>query len=83
MSETSAIVAETAARIFEDLADPQTVNQAKDDAWQAPLWASLEESGLTLTELHLIEESLCKSLTALFHARIRYPEPAKVTERAS
>ena len=48
MSETSAIVAETAARIFEDLADPQTVNQAKTDGWQAPLWASLEESGLTL-----------------------------------
>lgn len=48
MSETSAIVAETAARIFEDLGDPQTVNQAKDDAWQGPLWASLEESGLTL-----------------------------------
>jgi putative nucleotidyltransferase with HDIG domain len=34
-----------------------------------------EESGLTLTELHLIEESLCKSLIALFHARIKYPEP--------
>jgi acyl-CoA dehydrogenase len=48
VSETSAIVAETAARIFEDLGDPQTVNQAKDDAWQAPLWESLSESGLTL-----------------------------------
>src|SRR5438552_4090543 len=33
-----------------------------------------EESGLTLTELHLIEESLRKSLTALFHARSKYPE---------
>ena len=32
-----------------------------------------EESGLTLTELHRIEESLCKSLIALFHARIKYP----------
>jgi acyl-CoA dehydrogenase len=48
VSETSAIVAETAARIFEDLGDPQTVNQAKDDAWQGPLWESLAESGLTL-----------------------------------
>jgi putative nucleotidyltransferase with HDIG domain len=34
-----------------------------------------EESGLTLTELHLIEESLSKSLIALYHARIKYPEP--------
>ncbi len=33
-----------------------------------------EESGLTLTELHVIEEALCKSLIALFHARIKYPE---------
>ncbi len=33
-----------------------------------------EESGLTLTELHTIEEALCKSLIALFHARIKYPE---------
>lgn len=38
-----------------------------------------EESGLTLTELHRIEESLCKSLIALFHARIKYPEPEGVT----
>jgi cyclic-di-AMP phosphodiesterase PgpH len=36
--------------------------------------SQFEESGLTLTELHLIEASLCKSLIALFHARIRYPE---------
>ncbi len=33
-----------------------------------------EESGLTLTELHLIEEALSKSLIALFHSRIKYPE---------
>jgi membrane-associated HD superfamily phosphohydrolase len=31
-----------------------------------------DESGLTLTELRQIEESLSKSLIAVFHARIRY-----------
>jgi putative nucleotidyltransferase with HDIG domain len=36
-----------------------------------------EESGLTLTELHLIEESLCKGLVALYHSRIKYPEPER------
>jgi putative nucleotidyltransferase with HDIG domain len=36
-----------------------------------------EESGLTLTELHRIEESLTQSLIALFHVRIRYPEEAE------
>jgi len=40
-----------------------------------------EESGLTLTELHLIEESLYKSLSALFHARIKYPEES-ISKRA-
>jgi putative nucleotidyltransferase with HDIG domain len=34
-----------------------------------------EESGLTLTELHIIEECLCKGLIALYHSRIKYPEP--------
>lgn len=33
-----------------------------------------DESGLTLTELQRIEESLVKSLIALYHARIKYPE---------
>lgn len=33
-----------------------------------------EESGLTLTEIHTVEESLVKSLTAIYHGRIKYPE---------
>jgi acyl-CoA dehydrogenase len=42
------IVGETAARIFADWADPQTVNRAADDAWKSALWRTLTESGLTL-----------------------------------
>ncbi|HEY7310136.1 MAG TPA: HDIG domain-containing metalloprotein [Gemmataceae bacterium] len=42
-----------------------------------------EESGLTLTELHLIEETLCKGLIALYHSRIKYPEPVPSERRAS
>jgi cyclic-di-AMP phosphodiesterase PgpH len=41
-----------------------------------------EESSLTLTELHTIEEALCKSLIALFHARIKYPEAEPETRAA-
>ena len=48
MSESGSIVAETAARIFADLADPQAVNSAKDDAWKGKLWQALTEAGLTL-----------------------------------
>jgi putative nucleotidyltransferase with HDIG domain len=41
-----------------------------------------EESGLTLTELHLVEEALCKGLVALYHSRIKYPD-APTERRAS
>jgi alkylation response protein AidB-like acyl-CoA dehydrogenase len=47
-SDTDHIVAETAARIFADLADPQTINRAKDAAWQAPLWRALNDAALPL-----------------------------------
>jgi len=46
--EADNLVAETARRILADVADPQRVNRAKDDAWKAPAWAALEEAGLTL-----------------------------------
>jgi membrane-associated HD superfamily phosphohydrolase len=33
-----------------------------------------DECGLTLSELHTIEDSLVKSLTAVYHGRVKYPE---------
>lgn len=48
MSENASIVAETAARIFADLADPQEINKARDAAWKDALWRALSGSGLTL-----------------------------------
>jgi alkylation response protein AidB-like acyl-CoA dehydrogenase len=42
------IVAETAVRIFADLADPQTVNVAPDFRWKEALWRALTEAGLPL-----------------------------------
>ncbi len=45
---TGAMLRDTTARIFADLADPQTVNAAPDSAWKAPLWEALEQAGLTL-----------------------------------
>jgi len=46
-TESDNIVAATAARICADLADPQTINSARDERWKAPLWRALEEAGLT------------------------------------
>ncbi|HXW27575.1 MAG TPA: acyl-CoA dehydrogenase family protein [Xanthobacteraceae bacterium] len=48
MNESAHIVAETAERIFADLADPQTINNAADDGWREPLWRALVASGLPL-----------------------------------
>ena len=48
MHNSGNIVAETAVRIFADLGDPQTVNQAKDAGWKVPLWNALNSAGLPL-----------------------------------
>ena len=47
-ADSNQIVAETAARIFADLADPQTINHAEDGAWREPLWHALTAAGLPL-----------------------------------
>jgi acyl-CoA dehydrogenase len=47
--ESENIVAETAERIFADLADAQTINNDKDGHWKAPLWNALAEAGLPLS----------------------------------
>ena len=36
----------------------------------------LEESGLTLSELHRIEQALFRVLCSMYHARIEYPTTA-------
>ena len=48
MSDSDNIIVDTTMRIFQDLCDPQTVNNAADESWKQPLWDALEESGLTL-----------------------------------
>lgn len=48
MTESDPIVAEMAARIFADLADPQTVNRARDTQWKDAFWRALVDAGLTL-----------------------------------
>jgi alkylation response protein AidB-like acyl-CoA dehydrogenase len=47
LSDPDTIIRDTTARIFADLADPQTLNAATSDAWKAPLWVALEQAGLT------------------------------------
>ncbi len=54
---------------------PSTLRKlVRDIAMKRLLDGQFDASGLTLTEVSRVEESLCKGLIALFHARIRYPE---------
>jgi acyl-CoA dehydrogenase len=48
VAESENIVAETAEKIFADLADAQTINHDKQGTWKAPLWQALSEAGLPL-----------------------------------
>jgi acyl-CoA dehydrogenase len=49
LAEVENIVAETAEKIFADLADAQTINRDKSGGWKAPLWQALTEAGLPLS----------------------------------
>ena len=49
MAESENIVAETAEKIFADLADAQTINRDQKGTWKAPLWQALTEAGLPLS----------------------------------
>ncbi len=46
--ERDHIVSDAAARILADLADPLTINKAKNDGWKEPLWRALSDAGLPL-----------------------------------
>jgi len=45
---TDNIIADTATRIFQDLCEPATINEAESGVWPKALWDALEESGLTV-----------------------------------
>jgi len=66
--------AESSSRAMKEPAPNSLSKLVHDLLMKRLLDGQFEESGLTLTELHLIEESLSKSLIALCHARIRYPD---------
>jgi acyl-CoA dehydrogenase len=49
MNDTSDnIIVDTATRIFQDLCEPATINDAEKGVWPKALWDALQESGLPL-----------------------------------
>lgn len=47
--ESQHLVADAAARIFADLAEPSAINRAENGGWKEPLWRALGDAGLILT----------------------------------
>jgi len=83
VTESDNIVAETAARIFADLADPQTINRASDNSWKEKLWRALSEAGLTLAWVPEAQGGAGASLAdgfAILSAAGRYAVPVPLAE---
>ena len=64
--EIDSIIIDTTTRIFRDLCDPQTINNAVDESWKQPLWRTLEESGLTLCWVPGDKAGACASVAVGF-----------------
>jgi putative nucleotidyltransferase with HDIG domain len=65
---------ESASRALSEPTPGSLRKLVRDLTMKRLLDGQLEESGLTLTELHIVEESLVKGLIAVYHSRIKYPE---------
>jgi hypothetical protein len=65
---------EGACRTLVEPTPSRIENVVHDLALKRLLDGQFDECGLTLKELHLIEECLIKSLSAVYHGRIKYPD---------
>lgn len=65
---------ESASRALVDPTPSRIESLVHDLAMKRLLDGQFDECGLTLQELSTIEESLVKSLTAVYHGRVKYPE---------
>lgn len=65
---------EGASRTLVDPTPARIENLVHEIAMKRLLDGQYEECGLTLQQLHTIEESLVKSLTAVYHGRVKYPD---------
>jgi membrane-associated HD superfamily phosphohydrolase len=64
---------ESAARSLVDPAPARIESLVEELAMRKLLDGQFDECNLTLRELRTIQDSLIKSLTAVYHGRIKYP----------
>ncbi|MFM7205268.1 MAG: HD family phosphohydrolase [Planctomycetaceae bacterium] len=65
---------ESASRTLTEPTPARIASLVHDLAMKRLLDGQFDECGLTLEELGLIEQSLVKSLTAVYHGRVKYPD---------
>lgn len=65
---------ESASRTLIDPTPSRIENLVHEIALKRLLDDQFSECGLTLQELHTVEQSLIKSLTAVYHGRVKYPD---------
>lgn len=66
--------AESASRTLVDPTPARIESLVRDIAMKRLLDGQFDDCNLTLQELNRIEESLVKSLIAVYHARVKYPD---------
>lgn len=64
---------ESASRTLVDPAPARIESLVHDIVLKRLLDGQFDDCGLTLKELHLIQDSLAKSLQSVYHSRIKYP----------
>ncbi|MCA9262680.1 MAG: HDIG domain-containing protein [Planctomycetales bacterium] len=64
---------ESASRALQDPAPARIESLVDGIAMKKLLDNQFDECGLTLQELRMVQDSLVKSLTAMYHSRIKYP----------
>ena len=65
---------ESASRCLQDPAPARIESLVNEIAMKKLLDGQFDESGITLTELRTVQDSLIKSLTAMYHSRVKYPD---------
>ena len=65
---------ESASRTLTEPAPARIESMVNDIAMKKLLDGQFDECGLTLQELRRVQDSLVKSLSAMFHGRVKYPD---------
>jgi membrane-associated HD superfamily phosphohydrolase len=65
---------ESASRTLTEPTPARIASLVHDLAMKRLLDGQFDDCGLTLEELGIIEQSLVKSLTAVYHGRVKYPD---------